>query len=139
MPRTLNQLDLIAINATLWQAQVIANILLEKAVPLMAADHRVRKVKVLDDGLKLSVTPVTPSPRPGDPQNGRRCSTKSPAGSPRAALLTLVIALSLREQSRKLTRGSSVVDDRSLPPKENAMDAVLTRAHGSRIRRSRSS
>ena len=42
------------------------------------------------------------------------------------AVLTLVVALSLREQSRKLIRGSSVADDRSLPPKENAMGAVLT-------------
>jgi hypothetical protein len=37
------------------QAQVIADILLEKAVAVVATDHRVRKVKILDDGLKLSL------------------------------------------------------------------------------------
>ena len=37
------------------QAQVIADILLEKAVPVVATDHWVRKVKILDDGLKLSL------------------------------------------------------------------------------------
>lgn len=42
------------------------------------------------------------------------------------AVLTLVVALSLREQSRKSTRGSSVIDDRSLPRKENAIGLVLT-------------
>src|SRR5258708_13782152 len=45
------------------------------------------------------------------------------------AVLTLVVALSLGEQSRKSTRSSSLADDRSLPPKRNAMgamDAVLS-------------
>jgi MFS family permease len=42
------------------------------------------------------------------------------------AVLTLVVALSLREQSRKPTRGSSVIYGRSLPRKENAIGLVLT-------------
>jgi MFS family permease len=41
-------------------------------------------------------------------------------------VLTLVIALSMREQSRKSTRNASVADDRPPPPKETAIEAVLT-------------
>src|ERR1700731_4461668 len=37
------------------KAQMIADILLEEAVSIMAANHRVRKIKILDDGLKLSL------------------------------------------------------------------------------------
>jgi MFS family permease len=42
------------------------------------------------------------------------------------AALTLVIALSMRERSRKSTRNASVADDRPPPPKETAIEAVLT-------------
>ena len=34
---------------------MIADILLEEAVSIMAANHRVRKIQILDDGLKLSL------------------------------------------------------------------------------------
>ena len=34
---------------------MIADILLEEAVAVMATDHWVRKVEILDDGLKLSL------------------------------------------------------------------------------------
>ena len=37
------------------QAQVIADILLEEAVSIVATDHWVRKIEILDDGLKLSL------------------------------------------------------------------------------------
>jgi hypothetical protein len=36
------------------QAQMIADTLLEETVPIMSANHRVRKIETLDDGLKLS-------------------------------------------------------------------------------------
>ena len=32
---------------------MIADILLEKALSIMATDHRVRKIKIFNDGLKL--------------------------------------------------------------------------------------
>ena len=37
------------------QAQVIADILLEEAVSIMTANHRVRKIQILDDRLKFSL------------------------------------------------------------------------------------
>src|SRR5271165_7000724 len=37
------------------QAQVIAGILLEEAVSIVATNHWVRKLQILDDGLKLSL------------------------------------------------------------------------------------
>ena len=37
------------------QAQVIADILLEKALSLMTTDHWVRKLQIFNDGLKLSL------------------------------------------------------------------------------------
>ena len=37
------------------QAQVIADILFEKSLSIMATDHWVRKIKILNDGLKLAL------------------------------------------------------------------------------------
>jgi MFS family permease len=42
------------------------------------------------------------------------------------AVLTLLVALSMREPSRRLKRGTSVGDDRPQPSKETAIEAVLT-------------
>jgi MFS family permease len=42
------------------------------------------------------------------------------------AALTLVVALSMREPGRKSTRNTPVADDRPQPPKETAIEAVLT-------------
>jgi hypothetical protein len=37
------------------QAQVITDVLLKEAVCVVSANHRVRKIEVFDDGLKLSL------------------------------------------------------------------------------------
>jgi hypothetical protein len=37
------------------QAEVVADVLLEKALSIVTTDHWVRKLQILDDGLKLSL------------------------------------------------------------------------------------